>query len=79
MASRLSNRAKAPYRKRPFRGMFRSSSSREQLLVTLHRPLPVMFSFLPSRSLGSSSVTCPPLSAAAINPAAPPPITAIRL
>ena len=82
VASRLSNRAKAPYRNRPFRGMFCRSSSREQLLVTLHRPLPVMFSFLPRRSLGSSSVTCPPPSAAAIaaiRPAAPPPTTAIRL
>ena len=46
-----------------------AGSSVEQLLVTLHRPLPVIFSFFPSRSLGSSSVD---LRAAARPPQWPP-------
>ena len=75
---RPSKRENAEYRNRPFCGTFASSSSQPASFVTLHRPLPVMLSFLPSRSFGSSSVTAVPLRAAqiaAIIPAAPPPIT----
>ena len=80
MVSRGVNRVSAPYKNRPLPGMLASSVSRSQSLVTLHRPLPVIFTFLPSRSLGSSSVTAAPCRAAvmaAIRPAAPPPITTI--
>ena len=76
MVSRGVNRVSAPYKNRPLPGMLASSVSRSQSLVTLHRPLPVIFTFLPSRSLGSSSVTAAPCRAAvmaAIRPAAPPP------
>ena len=82
MASRGVNRVSALYKNRPLPGMFPSSVSRSQSLVTLHRPLPVIFTFLPSRSLGSSSVTTAPHRAAvmaAISPAAPPPMTTISL
>jgi hypothetical protein len=52
-----------------------------QSLVTLHRPLPVMASFFPRRPVCSYTVTDAPQDnavPAAIIPAAPPPITAIR-
>ena len=64
MVSRPSNREKALYKNLPFRGTLASKVCTSALLVTLHRPLPVMFSFFPSRSLGSSSVTRAPRSAA---------------
>ena len=49
-----------------------------QQLVRLQRPFPVILSFFPSRSFGSSKRTEAPSSAAemaAIIPAGPPPIT----
>lgn len=55
-----------------------STSSGGQWLVTLHRPLPVMYSLRPTLGLRSSSRTAAPVSAAemaAIMPAAPPPTT----
>ena len=65
-----------------FVGVFFKTSSHGQSFVTLQRPFPVMSSFLPRRSFGSSSVTAAPCSAAqpaAIIPAAPPPMTTTRL
>ena len=53
IASCASKRENALQRKRPLRGMFASSSSMEQLFVTLHRPLPVMFSFFRAVRCGS--------------------------
>ena len=51
MVAWASNRDRALYKNLPLRGMEAIISSSEQWLVTLHRPLPVMFSFFPSRRL----------------------------
>ena len=72
----------ALYKKRPFRGTLRMSPSTSQQLVTLHRPLPVMLIFVPQWRPFSSRSTWQPWPAAvaaAIMPAAPPPITTTRL
>ena len=69
--------AKALNRNLPLRGIFCSTSWAEQSLVTLQRPLPVISSFLPRRSLRSSSSTLAPCWAAVMAaniPAGPPPI-----
>ena len=52
----------ALYRNRPFRGTFCKTSSTAQQLVTLHRPLPVIRSFFPRRSLRSNTSTRLPAS-----------------
>ena len=68
------------YKNLPFSGMFSSNSSNSQSFVTLHLPLPVMRSFLPSLSFFSTIQTeFPPSDAfiAAIIPAGPPPITTV--
>ena len=78
IVSRPSQREKALYKNRPLCGTWAKSSSQALSFVTLQRPFPVIFSFFPSRSFGSSSVTATPLRAAqiaAIIPEAPPPIT----
>ena len=64
MASCPSKRENTEYKNRGFCGTWASSSSQVLSFVTLQRPLPVMFTFLPRRSFGSSSVTCAPLRAA---------------
>ena len=71
------NAVMALYRNRPFLGVFCRTSSAVQSLVTLHRPLPVISSFLPGRSLRSKTRTfCPRFAAvmAAKRPAGPPPM-----
>ena len=68
----------ALYRKRPFSGTLAINSSTEQLLVTLHRPLPVIITLRAGRGLRSMTVTACPCRAAApaaMQPAAPPPMT----
>ena len=73
-------RSRALQRNFPFRGVAARTSSGEQWLVTLHRPLPVMYSFRPTFWLRSMRVTAAPCRAAqmaAIMPAAPPPTTTI--
>ena len=70
----------AEYKKRGFTGTFCKTVAVSQLLHTLQRPLPVINSLRPTFSFVSNSVTHAPFSAAvpaAINPAAPPPITMI--
>ena len=82
IASCPSKRENTEYKNRGFCGTWASSSSQVLSFVTLQRPLPVMFTFLPRRSFGSSSVTYAPLRAAqiaAIMPPAPPPMTTIAL
>ena len=67
----------AEYKKRGLRRTFFKNSSGPQLLVTLHRPLPVMSSFLPGASICSRTVTRLPActaAPAANSPAAPAPM-----
>src|SRR5699024_10900671 len=74
-----SNVRTAAFKKRGFRGTCAKNSSKSATLVTLQRPLPVIYSFFPSFSLRSSSTTRAPSRAAksaAIMPAGPPPTTA---
>ena len=66
----------------PFVTMASISSCRSQAFVRLHRPFPVMNNFLPSFSFRSKICTRDPGTdnlAAAIMPAAPPPIITISL
>ena len=66
----------------PLETMASISSCRSQAFVRLHRPFPVINNFLPSFSLRSKICTRDPGTdnlAAAIIPAAPPPIITISL
>ena len=72
----------ALYKKRGFFVILSSNSCIPQELVTLHRPFPVMASFLPRNGIDSNIITSAPYKyavPAAIIPAGPPPIMQILL